>query len=149
MAAHFFVFYYGTLSCVIPPVALTSYTAAGIARANPTKVAIAGLKLALAGLIIPYFFVYQPMLLMVSVQPLRLIWAVASGMLGIWCLATSLQSYLTKPLTLIERACFFVASVGLIDPGVKTDLVGFSALAIGLAAFFIRAKQQSKPAAGM
>ena len=55
MAAHFFVFYYGTLSCVIPPVALTSYTAAGIAQANPTKVAIAALKLALAGADHPIF----------------------------------------------------------------------------------------------
>ncbi len=149
MAAHFFVFYYGTLSCVIPPVALTSYTAAGIAQANPTKVAIAALKLALAGLIIPYFFVYQPMLLMVDVQPLRLIWAVASGLLGIWCLATALQSYLTKPLTITERVCFFVASICLIDPGFVTDLAGFSALAIGLAAFFIRTRQQARPAAGV
>ncbi|MGI6132552.1 MAG: TRAP transporter permease, partial [Bacillota bacterium] len=73
----------------------------------------------------------------------------ASGLLGIWCLATSLQSYLTKPLTTIERVCFFVASICLIDPGFTTDLVGFSALAVGLAAFFIRTKQQSRSAAGV
>ncbi|MGB9867870.1 MAG: TRAP transporter permease [Bacillota bacterium] len=140
LAAHFFVFYYGTLSCVIPPVALTSYTAAGIAGDNPTKVALTGLKLAMAGLIIPYFFVYQPMLLMQDVQPLRLIWAVVSGAIGIWCLASAAQNYIAQALAPMERLLFFAAAVCLIDPNVVTDLVGFVALAAGLAWYLVRTR---------
>ncbi|MEW6230642.1 MAG: hypothetical protein AB1700_21610, partial [Bacillota bacterium] len=133
--------------CVIPPVALTSYTAAGIAGANPTKVALTGLKLAMAGLIIPYFFVYQPMLLIHQVQATRLIWAAVSGTLGIWCLATAAQAYLSKPINGQERLCFFVAAVGLIDPGLLTDAIGFTAMGVGLLSFAIRTRREVRPAA--
>lgn len=147
LAAHFFVFYYGTLSCVIPPVALTSYTAAGIAKANPNQVALTGLKLALAGLIIPYFFVYQPMLLMQNVEVVRLLWAAASGLVGIWCLATALQGHLTNPVVMHERALFFVAAIGLIDPGLATDLIGFGSLAAALLLYSLRMRKQQQAAA--
>lgn len=147
LAAHFFVFYYGTLSCVIPPVALTSYTAAGIAKANPNQVALTGLKLALAGLIIPYFFVYQPMLLMINPQPVRLIWAVITGLIGIWCLATALQGHLNKPVRLHERALFFIAAIGLIDPGLTTDVIGLGSLALALVLFFTRTRAAAQRAA--
>jgi TRAP transporter 4TM/12TM fusion protein len=141
MAAHFFVFYYGTLSCIIPPVALTSYTAAGIAGANPTKVAVTGFKLAAAGLIIPYFFVYQPMLLMHQVDPAHLVWAVASGALGVWCLATAAQAYISRPVSTLERLSFFAAAIALIDTGIVTDAIGFGALAVGVASYFVRGRR--------
>ena len=147
LAAHFFVFYYGTLSCVIPPVALTSYTAAGIAKANPTQVALTGLKLAMAGLIIPYMFVYQPILLMEKVEIGRLLWAILSGGVGVWCLATAAQKYLRSPITSFEQACFFGAAICLIDPGLVTDAIGAALLSVGLIGYLVRTRKRHPVAA--
>ncbi|MGE5483984.1 MAG: TRAP transporter permease [Ignavibacteriales bacterium] len=147
LAAHFFVFYYGTLSCVIPPVALTSYTAAGIAKANPTQVALTGLKLALAGLIIPYLFVYQPILLMENVETGRLLWAMLSGGIGVWCLAVAAQKHWRSPVTTFEQVCMFAAAVCLIDPGLVTDMVGAVLLALGLGTHLLRTRKERTAAA--
>ncbi|NPV70141.1 MAG: TRAP transporter permease [Firmicutes bacterium] len=146
LAAHFFVFYYGTLSCVIPPVALTSYTAAGIAKANPTQVALTGLKLAMAGLIIPYLFVYQPILLMESVDIGHLAWAVVSGTLGVFCLAIAAQRYFHEPVTRLEQMAMFGAAICLIDPGLVTDAIGAVLLVIGFGAHLIRTRRRKAAA---
>ena len=66
ISAHFFAFYFGTMSAVIPPVALTSFTAATIAKANPNKTALTGLALGSAGLLLPYMFIYNPVLLFIN-----------------------------------------------------------------------------------
>jgi TRAP transporter 4TM/12TM fusion protein len=132
LAAHFFAFYFGTLSAVIPPVALTSYTAAGLAGANPTKVALQGLKLASAGLIIPYFFVYEPMLLMEGVVPGTMIATLLTLVVGIVCLGVFFEGYLLMEATLAERALFLIAAIGLSMPGLRTDLVGGAAAILGL-----------------
>lgn len=146
LAAHFFAFYYGTLSGVIPPVALTSYTAAGLAGANPTRVALTGLKLAFAGLIIPYLFVYSPMLLMEGVIAGKLLLALATGLVGIVCLGVAGENFLFDRLKVHERALFFAAALMLIKPGVTTDIVGLVLLAVGLGFHWLRARQH-RPAA--
>lgn len=132
IAAHFFAFYYGTLSAVVPPVALTSYTAAGISGANPTEVAFSGFKLAIAGLIIPFMFVYSPILLMQNVVPSYLIVTIITGLLGIYSLGVANENYFRSPLLIHERLMAFIAAIALVKPGYLTDSLG-----IGLMALFM------------
>ncbi len=128
LAAHFFAFYYGTLSAVVPPVALTSYTAAGIAGANPTDVAFNGFKLAFAGIIIPYMFVYSPVLLMQDVTLSSLIVVVITGLIGIVCLGASAEGYMRTHMGVIERLMAFAAAILMVKPGQMTDLAGIGLL---------------------
>lgn len=125
IAAHFFAFYYGTLSAVVPPVALTSYTAAGIAKASPTKVAFSGFKLAIAGIMIPFMFVYSPMLLMIDVHIISLILGVFTGGIGIIALASSVEGYFIGKMNIIERLLGVIGALLLVKPGFLTDSMGF------------------------
>ncbi len=131
LAAHFFAFYYGTLSAVVPPVALTSYTAAGIAGANPTDVAFNGFKLAFAGIIIPFMFVYSPILLMQNVTLAKLVTVIVTGIIGIVCLGASAEAYMRTNMNMVERVAAFAAAILMVKPGMLTDLAGV-ALLIGV-----------------
>jgi TRAP-type uncharacterized transport system fused permease subunit len=130
IAAHFFAFYYGTLSAVVPPVALTSYTAAGISGANPTEVAFSGFKLAIAGLIIPFMFVYSPILLMQNVVPGYLIMTIITGLLGIYSLGVANENYFRSPLKIYERLMALSAAILLVKPGYLTDSIGIALMAL-------------------
>jgi len=141
IAAHFFAFYYGTLSAVVPPVALTSYTAAGISGANPTDVAFSGFKLASAGIIIPFMFVYSPILLMQNVVVWRLILTIISGMLGIICLGAANEKYFRSPLKIYEQFTALAAAVLLVKPGLYTDVIGISLMAFFIVSNLIRTRK--------
>ncbi|HKC59180.1 MAG TPA: TRAP transporter permease [Myxococcales bacterium] len=131
LAAHLFVFYYGALADVTPPTALSSYTAAGIAGADPQRTTWIAWKLAMAGFIIPYYFTTNPVLLLnvVPVTTLGLVQAVVSAVVGTVALAMSLQGYALRPAGWIERALLFASALFLIAPGVVNDLVGLLLLA--------------------
>ncbi|SFH57698.1 TRAP transporter, 4TM/12TM fusion protein [Tindallia magadiensis] len=126
LAAHYFAFYYGTLSAIIPPVALTSYTAGGIAGANPIDVAFTGFKLAFAGIMIPFMFVYSPILLLQNVVVWRLFVVVFTGLVGIYCLGAAAENYLFSKLRLYERIFAGAAAVLLIQPKILTDSIGIA-----------------------
>jgi len=144
LAAHFFAFYYGTLSAVVPPVALTSYTAAGISGANPTEVAFSGFKLAFAGIMIPFMFVYSPILLMQNVVIWRLILAIISGLIGIVCLGAAAENYFIIKLNLVERILAFGAAILLVKPGYVTDIVGITLMLLFMVPHYIRQKKSMK-----
>jgi TRAP transporter 4TM/12TM fusion protein len=131
LAAHLFVFYYGALADVTPPTALSSYTAAGIAGADPQRTTWIAWKLAMAGFIIPYYFTTNPVLLLnvVPVTALGLAQAVASAVIGTVALAMSLQGWVLRAAGWVERAVLLVAALLLIAPGAVNDLVGFGLLA--------------------
>lgn len=140
LAAHFFAFYYGTLSAVVPPVALTSYTAAGLSGANPTDVAFTGFKLASAGIIIPFMFVYSPSLLMQGeITPLGIITVIITGLIGICLLGASNEKYLKGRLSKLESFILFIGAITLVYPGLLTDAIG---LAIG-AGIFLKNKKKA------
>ncbi len=144
IAAHFFAFYYGTLSAVVPPVALTSYTAAGISGANPTEVAFSGFKLAFAGIMIPFMFVYSPILLMQDVVVLKLILTIITGILGIICLGAAAENYFRSPLKVYERLFAFTAAVSLVKPGLYTDIIGITFMVLFISSNLIRTKKIQK-----
>ena len=126
IAAHLFVFYFGIISNVTPPVALAAYTASGIAQCNPSKCGYTAFKLALNGFILPFVFVYNNVLLNQG-NPLSIVWAFVTACIGTYCLACSIQGY-----TFAGRPNRFfrvLAGAGAllcIWPGLITDVVGIA-----------------------
>jgi TRAP transporter 4TM/12TM fusion protein len=144
IAAHLFVFYFGMIALVTPPVAAAAYIGAGIAGADPWKTGWWAFRLAIAGFLVPYIFVYCPQLLLIG--GLReIILATISSIIGILALSAALegQYYWTK-LHWFERAILFGSGIMLIKPGIYTDLLGlFILLSITLKQFY-GAKRRAK-----
>jgi TRAP transporter 4TM/12TM fusion protein len=141
LQTHLFVFYFACIAVITPPVALASFTAAGIAGAPPMKVGMTGVKLGVAAFLIPYLFVYNPALIG-HADALRVALAVISALIGVFGLASAIFGYFMGPLSLITRAVLLVGALLLIKPGLLTDGVGLALLAIGFGWRFFAARRQ-------
>jgi len=130
-AAHMFIFYYSCLSAVSPPVALAVYAAASIGHANLWKAGLQAMKFAAAGFIVPFFFVFNPELLMMG-EPAQVVRATITSTVGSVVLAAGLQGYFLRPANLIERLLFIAGALLLIDPGLTTDIIGVVLVVVGL-----------------
>jgi len=146
--AHFFVFYYSCLSTVTPPIALAAYVAAGIANANADKVGWMAFRLALAGFIVPFFFIYSPAMVlmgadggMLTAPWMSVVLSVVSGLIGTFFLAASVEGYLIIKYPFWLRAPIFAAALLLIDPRLVTSTIGLGiALVSILIILFIKRK---------
>lgn len=128
LLAHLFVFYYGCISTITPPVALTSYAAAGVAHADPTRIGINAFKFGFAAYVIPFMMIYGPALVLMG-EPSDIALAVVTASIGVYSLASCMTNYLIMPLGIILRIPLFVAALCLIKPGIYTDLIGLSCFA--------------------
>ncbi len=142
LGAHFFAFYFGTMSSVIPPVALTSFTAAAIARCNPTKVAFTGLFIGTAGFIIPFMWLYNPIILAESFSWGRYAWVVSTAMVGLYSLAHTIIGYGFAKLFFYERIILGAAALLLVFPHPVTRSIGLVVFASGFAAHYIRTRKK-------
>ncbi|MGM0899745.1 MAG: TRAP transporter permease [Bacillota bacterium] len=124
IAAHMFVFYFGVLSGLTPPVAITAYTTAGIAGSNPNATALYAIRIGAGGFLIPFIFVYNPELLLQSENTLEIILAVVSALFSCFLFSAAIERYLVNELNLIQRILMFTASAVLVIPGLLTDIVG-------------------------
>jgi TRAP transporter 4TM/12TM fusion protein len=139
---HFFVFFFAVLSSVTPPVCVGAYTAAGIAGASPNKTAVAALKMALSGFIVPFVFIYSPELLLPNVRHWpSFIQALITALAGVFILSAAIEGYLLDKMSFPERIAAFGAALGMIIPGWKSDLVGIATLA----ALYLIAKYRVAP----
>ena len=147
VAAHFFVFYFGIVADITPPVALAAYAGSAIAKSNPMKTGINATKLAIAAFIVPYVFAYSPDMLFIDVGSwLDIVTICLSAMLGIYGVAAGLNGFVKRKLNWVFRILFIVGGLTLIIPGWKTDLVGLI-LVGGLTAYeFIKSKQEKNEA---
>lgn len=123
--AHLFVFYFAVLSTLTPPVCVGAYTAAGLAGSNPNRTAFTAIKLALAGFVIPYVFIYSPTLLFTNVSN----WghfgiSLVSAIIGVFALAVTTEAFFVKPVGNVLRILSLLSSIALIDPRYTTDLGG-------------------------
>jgi len=142
LAAHLFIFYFGIISNVTPPVALAAYAAAGVARCNPTKTGFFAFKLSLSGFILPFIFVYNPVLLMQG-SALEIIQSLITALLGIYSLSCALEKFAFKwEISQVERVALFVSAILLVVPGTLTDVVGFVVLAVIFALKLIENKKK-------
>jgi TRAP-type uncharacterized transport system fused permease subunit len=124
MAAHLFIFYFGMLSNITPPVALAAYAAAGIAETDPFRTGYAATRLGLAGFILPFMFVYGPAMLMIG-SLWEVVLAFISGIVGVCALAAGIQGYFWGRTNLLQRGALLVAAPLLIKPGLLTDIMGY------------------------
>lgn len=128
MTAHMFVFFFGCVSTITPPVALASYVAAGIARADINKVGWTAFGYGITCFVLPYMFFYGPAL-MLNGTPLQIGFALASGMVGVMLVAAAVVGYLTHSLARWERAILFVSGLALMHQGLLSNAVGLAGLA--------------------
>ena len=127
IAAHLFIFYFGTRADITPPVALAAYAGAGIAGSNPMKTGYSAFKLGIAGYIIPYMFVYGSELLIIPSPSIwRIITATTTAIIGIYSLAAGAQNCMFIKAVLHERLMMFATALLLIKPGLLTDAVGIA-----------------------
>lgn len=129
LAAHMFIFMFSAVAGLTPPVAITSYTAAGIAQSDPNQTAIQGFLYGLPGFIIPFIFVYSPELLMVG-EPMKVALAIGTALIGICCMVAAIEGYFLTRWNIFLRPLLAVASVLLLDPGIVTDLIAFGLVAL-------------------
>jgi TRAP transporter 4TM/12TM fusion protein len=129
LAAHLFIFYFGCMSNVTPPVALAAYAAAGLANASPMRTAVTAMSLASAGFLVPFTFVYGPPLLLEG-PVLHIAIAVVTAIAGVAALAAANIGFLRRPLPAWERVLLAVCAIALIFPGWLTDGLGLAGLAL-------------------
>ena len=141
LAAHMFVFYFGIIADVTPPVALAAYAGAGISGGNALKTGVHASKLAIAAFIIPYVFVLSPVLLMVDATPLALVSVTLTALLGMIAISSALCGFLADHCRPYERILLIIAGLLMIKPGGITDLVGLILFVVILVMQYRRAKE--------
>lgn len=141
MAAHMFVFYFGIISAITPPVALAAYVAAGIADDDPMQVGLEACRLALPVFIVPYIFVYQPGLMMVGTLG-DIVPVVITSLLGSFFCAVAVQGYIFCKLRIWERVVMLTSAFFALIPESITDIIGVSTAIFILALCFLRAKKE-------
>jgi len=129
-AAYMFVFYFGIAADLTPPVALAAYAGSGIAGSDPMKTGVTAFKLALAGFLVPYIYVYNPMLLFIDVVPMVMVQAIFTALLGVFLLAMATIGFYKAYLAWYMRIIALGGALGLLIPGTLTDLAGLAVLVL-------------------
>jgi TRAP-type uncharacterized transport system fused permease subunit len=124
LAAHLFIFYFGLLCMVTPPVAMAAYAAAGIARTDPMRTGYIAWWFSLSGYILPYIWVYNPSLILMG-STWEIIQASITATVGVVILGAGISGYFRKEASWWERMVLMVAAVLLIKPGMISDIIGF------------------------
>ena len=127
-AAHMFVFYFGIVADITPPVALAAYAGSAIANASPIKTAINATLLAIAAFIVPYIFGLNPAMLFIDTNAFQVILIVITSLVGIFGVSAGIRGFIIRPMNVLERILIIISGLLLIYPGLITDLVGLVAI---------------------
>ena len=131
MAAHFFVFYFGIVADITPPVALAAYAGAAIAKSNPMKTGLTATKLAIAAFIVPYVFAFSPQMLFIDVSgPIEIVQICISALCGLFGVAAALNGFFIRKIPTLLRLILFVGGLCMIIPGTITDIAGLVMIAL-------------------
>ncbi|MCR5108368.1 MAG: TRAP transporter large permease subunit, partial [Lachnospiraceae bacterium] len=142
IAAHFFVFYFGIVADITPPVALAAYAGSAIAKSNPMKTAFNASRLAIAVFIVPYVFCFDPALLLIDTTVIKVIQMAVTSLLGIFGVAAGLEGYIFRKMNIVIRLMFVVGGLLLIIPSLLTDGLGIALIAAGfLYQYFNRVRE--------
>lgn len=141
IAAHMFVFYFGIIADVTPPVALAAIAASGIAKSEPIRTGIQASRLAIVAFIIPYIFVYSPVLLLVNVTPFKMIFAIVTALIGVIALSAALTGFFTSRMSIIERLLFAGGGLLLLTVNYTFNVIAILILAVG---YFLQKRKNPK-----
>jgi TRAP-type uncharacterized transport system fused permease subunit len=143
IAAHLFVFYFGIMADLTPPVCLAAFAGAGIAGASPAKTGAMATKIALASYLLPYVFVYNPMFLLQKVVLFDLAILVVSALLGVLALACSFEGWFSRNLKIYERMVVGIISITAIHPDLTLSVISSILLIIVFVYFTMTAKKEA------
>ena len=124
ISAHFFVFYFGIVADITPPVALAAYAGSAIAKSSPMKTAFTATRLAIAGFIVPYICALSPAMLLIDASPIQVVMIVVTSLIGIFGVAAGLSGFVYKTMNLLMRAVIVIGGITLLIPGTMTDIIG-------------------------
>lgn len=124
LSAHFFVFYFGIIADITPPVALAAFAASGISGGDPIRTGVNSAKLAIAAFIIPYMIVFSPALLMIDVTIWQILWVVFTAIMGMIAIGVGIIGYWYRPVSWIERIVLLAAGLAMIYPESLSDTIG-------------------------
>ncbi|MEW6265016.1 MAG: TRAP transporter fused permease subunit [Thermodesulfobacteriota bacterium] len=144
LAAHMFVFYFGIIADITPPVALAAFAGAAIAKANPLKTGVNATKLAVGAFMVPYIFVYSPSLLLINATLLLIIQMIITAIIGMLALAAAVENWYFTGLAWWERIALLAGGLMLIDPGLLTDIIGFGLVAIVTATQYRQSRRERR-----
>ncbi len=142
IAAHFFVFYFGIVADLTPPVALAAYAGAAIAQANPMKTAFTATKLAIGAFIIPYVFALNPAMLFIDTNAWEVVLICITSFVGMFGVSAALQGYFLGDMSWYERIISAAGGLLLIYPGLTTDIIGLALVGVVLVIQFIKKKSK-------
>ena len=144
VAAHFFVFYFGIVADLTPPVALAAYAGAAIAQANPIKTAFTSTKLAIGAFIVPYVFALNPAMLFIDTSFFEVVLICITSLIGIFGVSASLEGYFLHNMHWYERVLAAIGGLLLIYPGIVTDIIGLTLVGTTLLIQLLTKKRLSK-----
>ncbi|MEK4384496.1 TRAP transporter permease [Solibacillus sp. FSL W7-1464] len=124
LSAHFFVFYFGIIADITPPVALAAFAASGISGGDPIRTGVNSAKLAIAAFIIPYMIIFSPALLMIDVTVWQILWVVFTAIMGMIAIGVGVIGYWYRPVSWIERIVLLGAGLAMIYPESLSDTIG-------------------------
>ena len=132
VAAHFFVFYFGIVADITPPVALAAYAGSAIAKSNPMKTAFTASRLAIAAFIVPYMFCFSPAMLLIETTPLSIVPIAITAIIGIFGVAAGMEGYCFAEMKPAVRILSVCGGLLLIHPNLITDIIGLAAVAAAM-----------------
>ena len=124
LAAHMFVFYFGIVADITPPVALAAYAGSAIAGSNPFKTGVIATRLAIAAFVIPYMFAFNPKMLFIDASVLEVVTIIVTSLIGIFALSAGLEGYMFRKMRFYEIIPLIIGGLLMIYPGVISDVIG-------------------------
>lgn len=142
LSANMFVFYFGIVADITPPVALAAYAGSAIAKADPMKTAINATRLAIGAFLVPYIFSLNPAMLLIDTDAVGVVMIVITSFLGMFAISAALEGYTVKPINMVVRILLAVAGLMMLYPGTLTDVIGIGTIAVIMAIDVLQTKKQ-------
>lgn len=146
IAAHFFVFYFGIVADITPPVALAAYAGSAIAKSNPMKTGINATKLAIGAFVVPYIFCLNPAMLFIDTTAFTVVQIIVTSLVGIFGVAAAMNGYLFRHIGWPARIIICVAGLLMMDPTLVTDMIGIVLFIAAVAWQYFGAKRSAAAA---
>ena len=145
LAAHMFVFYFGIVADITPPVALAAYAGAAIAKSNPLKTGINATRLAITAFIVPYIFALNPAMLFIDTTPLAVVQIILTSLIGIFAISAGMEGYMFTKMRWWEIVPSIAGGLLLIEPNLVTDLIGLVLIILTLLVQILKKRKAAAP----
>ncbi|SFG38327.1 TRAP transporter permease [Oribacterium sp. WCC10] len=129
LSANMFVFYFGIVADITPPVALAAYAGSAIAKADPMKTAVNATRLAIGAFLVPYIFSLNPAMLLINTNGIGVVMIVITSFIGMFAISAALEGYTIRPINMVTRIICAVAGLMMLYPGTVTDIIGIVIIA--------------------